>query len=202
VFKLVGEEMRRNGAAPRRAGQAGGPERPVTCRGHCGHPDPAQIIGAHIPLALEPGDDLWVIEPGPAAPVRNADRSRLTNEDQLLGIRGASAWPTAGKRWQVGRPSFPVAAALSGNRVSASVQNPRSRFSQRSDCSISSSCLSRSANSIARRRNWCATAARRCSSSARRSSRLRLCASVCMGGRPSRGVAVRLQTPGSVRLVR
>jgi hypothetical protein len=35
VFKLVGEEMRRDGAAPRRAGQAGGPERPVTCRGHC-----------------------------------------------------------------------------------------------------------------------------------------------------------------------
>jgi hypothetical protein len=31
---------------------------------------------------------------------------------------------------------------------------------QRSDCSISSSCLSRSANSVARRRNWCATAAR------------------------------------------
>ena len=88
---------------------------------------------------------------GPAAPVRNADRSRLTNEDQLLGIRGASAWPTAGKRWQVGRPSFPVAAALSDNRVSASVQNPRSHFSQRSDCSISSSCLSRSVNSMARR---------------------------------------------------
>jgi hypothetical protein len=40
-----------------------------------------------------------------------------------------------------------------------------------SDCSMSSSCLSRSVNSIARRRNWCATAERRCSSSARRSSR-------------------------------
>ena len=38
--------------------------------------------------------------------------------------------------------SFPVAAALSDNRVPASVQNPRSYFNQRSDCSISSSCLS------------------------------------------------------------
>jgi hypothetical protein len=91
VFKLVGEEMRREGAAPRRAGQAGGPERPVTSRGHRGHPDPAQIIGALIPLALEPGDDVWVIKPGPPAPFRNADRSRLTNEDQLLGIRGVGA---------------------------------------------------------------------------------------------------------------
>ena len=52
--------------------------------------------------------------------------------------------------------------------------------SQRSACSISSSCLSRSVNSIARRRNWRATAARRCSSSARRSSRPLLSASVCM----------------------
>ena len=51
---------------------------------------------------------------------------------------------------------------------------------QRSDCSISSSCLSMSVNSIARRRNWRTTAARRCSSSARRSSRPILCASVCM----------------------
>ena len=43
--------------------------------------------------------------------------------------------------------------------------------SRPSDCSISSSCRSRSVNSIARRRNWCATAERRCSSCARRSSR-------------------------------
>ena len=76
--------------------------------------------------------------------------------------------------------SFPVAAALSDNRVPAGVQNPGSHFSQRSDCSISSSCLSRSVNSIARRRNWRTTAARRCSSSARRSSQPILCASVCM----------------------
>jgi hypothetical protein len=45
--------------------------------------------------------------------------------------------------------------------------NPRPHFSQRSDCSISSSCLSRSVNSIARRRTWRATAARSCSSNAR-----------------------------------
>jgi len=51
---------------------------------------------------------------------------------------------------------------------------------QPSDCSMSSSCLSRSVNSIARRRNWRATAARRCASSARRSSRPMLCASVCV----------------------
>ena len=94
----------------------------------------------------------------------------------------------------VGRPSFPVAAALSDNRVPASVRNPRSHFSQRSDCSISSSCLSMSVNSIARRRNWRATAARRCSSSARRSSRPMLCASVCMVVTPG-GLAVKLQTP-------
>ena len=81
----------------------------------------------------------------------------------------------------------------------ASVQNPRSHFSQRSDCSISSSCLSRSVNSIARRRNSRTTTARRCSSSARRSSRP--CVSVCMVVAPG-GLAVKLQTPGSVRLVR
>jgi len=101
----------------------------------------------------------------------------------------------------VGRPSFSVAAALSDNRVPASVQNPRSHFSQRSDCSISSSCLSRSVNSIARRRNSRTTTARRCSSSARRSSRPMLCASVCMVVGPC-GLAVKLSTPGSVRLVR
>ena len=97
--------------------------------------------------------------------------------------------------------SFPVAPALSDNRVPASVQNPGSHFSQRSDCSISSSCLSRSVNSIARRRNWRTTAARRCSSSARRSSRPSLCAFVGMVVAP-RGLTVKLQTPGSVRLVR
>ncbi len=86
---------------------------------------------------------------------------------------------------------FPVAAALSANRVPASVQNPISHFSQRSDCSMSSSCLSMSVNSIARRRNWRATAARRCSSSARRSSRPMLCASVCMVVTPG-GLAVKL----------
>ena len=78
--------------------------------------------------------------------------------------------------------------------VPASVQNPRSHSSQRSDCSISSSCLSRSVNSIARRRNWRATAARRCSSSARRSSRPILCASVCMVVAP-RGLAVKCRHP-------
>jgi hypothetical protein len=70
----------------------------------------------------------------------------------------------------------------------------RTDFSQGSDCSISSSCLSRSVNSIARRRNWRATAARRCSSSARRASRPMLCASVCMVVAPG-GLAVKLQTP-------
>ncbi len=56
---------------------------------------------------------------------------------------------------------------------------------QRSGCSVSSSCLSRSFSSAARRRNWRATSARRCSSSARRSSRLMsLCASVCMWSLP------------------
>jgi len=64
---------------------------PVTGRGHCRHPDPAQIIGALVPLALEPGDDRRVVKPGPPAPLRNADRSRLTNENQLLGIGGAGA---------------------------------------------------------------------------------------------------------------
>src|SRR6478672_6395669 len=40
------------------------------------------------------------------------------------------------------------------NRVPTSVQSPGLHFSQRSECSVSSSCLSRSVNSIARRRNW------------------------------------------------
>jgi hypothetical protein len=104
----------------------------------------------------------------------------------------ATSWPPGSFSCRglpaVVRPSFSVAAALSDDRVPASVQNPRSHFSQRSDRSISSSCLSRSVNSIARRRNWRATAARRCSSSARRSSRPLLCASVCMVGAP-RGMA-------------
>ncbi len=47
-----------------------------------------------------------------------------------------------------GRPSFPVAAALSDNRVPASVQNPGSHFSQRSDCSILSSCRYRPTGSV------------------------------------------------------
>ena len=64
---------------------------------------------------------------------------------------------------------------------------------QRSDCSISSSCLSRSANSIVSRRNCCATAARRRSSCARRSSRPASCASVSMVV-ASGGLAVKVST--------
>ena len=165
------------------------------------------LTGACTPICCITDSSTWRTTGPPPAPCwigswptshRPSDREysrRRTSTDHLDPSWGQAAVPP------VGRPTFPVAAAPSDDRVPASVQNTRSHFSQRCDCSISSSCLSRSVNSIARRRNWRATATRRCSSSARRSSRPMLCASVWMVVAPG-GLAVKLQTPGSVRLVR
>jgi hypothetical protein len=102
VGELVGEKMRWHGSASGWAGQTGGPEGTVTGRGHPTYPDPAQIVGPPIALRLEPGDDRWVLEPGPPAALRNADWSRLSDQHQLLGPRGVGA---AGKPVQRKRTS-------------------------------------------------------------------------------------------------
>ena len=85
VGELVGEKMSGDGPAPCWSGQACGPERPVSRRGHPADPDPAQIVGAPIAFRFEAGYDFWVVEPGPPAALRNADGLRLTDQDELLG---------------------------------------------------------------------------------------------------------------------
>jgi len=104
-----------------------------------------------------PGSEL-ASQPQSDAPINNFSlpEPSVTQLRQVCAIqlsvreRGAEAFNQL--RFTHRATSFPVAAALSDNRVPASVQNPGSHFSQRSDCSISSSCLSRSVNSIARQR--------------------------------------------------
>lgn len=82
--QLVGEQVRRDGAASSGAGQARGAERPVTCRRHPANSDPAQVVCSLVALGFEPGDDNWVVEPRPPPPLRHADRLWLTDEDELL----------------------------------------------------------------------------------------------------------------------
>lgn len=97
VGQLIREEMGGDGATPRRAGQARGAKRPMAGGRHSANPDPAQVISALVAFRFETGDDRRVIEPGAPPPLRNPNRSGLTDEDELFATCQVGA---AGKRAQ------------------------------------------------------------------------------------------------------